>query len=73
MKIFVLLVLVVLFPSNAAAERVRTAIPRATLNYLSLPVEQRRIRPLYIQKAGAYLSICAAPDCVSGELIASSS
>jgi len=42
-------------------------------DYLSLPVEQRRIRPLYIQKAGAYLSICAAPDCISGELIASSS
>ena len=40
MKIFVLLILAILLPSNASAERVRTAIPRATLNYLSLPVAE---------------------------------
>jgi NitT/TauT family transport system substrate-binding protein len=38
MKIFVVLLLFVLFPVRASAERIRTAIPRATLNYLSLPV-----------------------------------
>jgi NitT/TauT family transport system substrate-binding protein len=31
---------VVLFTATAAAERVRTAIPRATVNYLSLPVAE---------------------------------
>jgi ABC-type nitrate/sulfonate/bicarbonate transport system substrate-binding protein len=40
MKIFVFLVLSVLLPIKASAERVRTAIPRATLNYLSLPVAE---------------------------------
>src|SRR4029434_41659 len=38
MKIFVFLLLSVLLPIKASAERIRTAIPRATLNYLSLPV-----------------------------------
>ena len=38
MKIFVVLVLFFLFPVTASAERIRTAIPRATINYLSLPV-----------------------------------
>jgi NitT/TauT family transport system substrate-binding protein len=33
-------VFVTLFPAPAAAERVRTAIPRATVNYLSLPVAE---------------------------------
>jgi NitT/TauT family transport system substrate-binding protein len=36
----VLLLFVTLFPAPAAAERVRTAIPRATVNYLSLPVAE---------------------------------
>jgi len=40
MKILFVWVLLALFPSNASAERVRTAIPRATLNYLSLPVAE---------------------------------
>jgi ABC-type nitrate/sulfonate/bicarbonate transport system substrate-binding protein len=38
MKIFVVLALFFLFPIRSSAERVRTAIPRSTLNYLSLPV-----------------------------------
>ena len=44
-------------------------------NYIgTVPGEDsRQSRPLYIQKAGTYLGICAAPDCISGELIASSS
>src|SRR6266496_3443931 len=42
MKIFVFLVLAVLLPIKASAERVRTAIPRATLNYLSLPVAEAK-------------------------------
>ncbi|HEY2922799.1 MAG TPA: ABC transporter substrate-binding protein [Candidatus Binatia bacterium] len=40
MKIFVVFVLFALFPIKASAERIRTAIPRATLNYLSLPVAE---------------------------------
>src|SRR4030095_11793162 len=40
MKIFVFLLLSVLLPINASAERIRTAIPRASLNYLSLPVAE---------------------------------
>src|SRR5215470_18661156 len=35
-----LLLLVTLFPARGLAERVRTAIPRATVNYLSLPVAE---------------------------------
>jgi ABC-type nitrate/sulfonate/bicarbonate transport system substrate-binding protein len=42
MKVFVLLVLLVLFPIKASAERVRTVVPRATLNYLSIPVAEAR-------------------------------
>lgn len=37
---FVPLVLSVLFPPSLLAERVRTVIPRATLNYLSVPVAE---------------------------------
>ena len=40
MMIFVLLALCVLFPINAGAEKIRTVVPRATLNYLSLPVAE---------------------------------
>ena len=40
MKIFVLLVPLVLFPINVPAETVRTVVPRATLNYLSIPVAE---------------------------------
>ena len=40
MKIFVLFVVFVLFSFEASAEKVRTAVPRATLNYLSLPVAE---------------------------------
>ena len=40
MKIFIVFVLFVLCPINASAERIRTAIPRASLNYLSLPVAE---------------------------------
>jgi ABC-type nitrate/sulfonate/bicarbonate transport system substrate-binding protein len=40
MKIFIVFVLFVLCPIKASAERIRTAIPRATLNYLSLPVAE---------------------------------
>jgi len=39
-KIFVLFVLFVLFPLEAAADKVRTVVPRATINYLSLPVAE---------------------------------
>jgi ABC-type nitrate/sulfonate/bicarbonate transport system substrate-binding protein len=39
-KIFIVFVLFVLCPINAPAERIRTAIPRASLNYLSLPVAE---------------------------------
>jgi len=42
MKIFVLLVPLVLFPVNASAETVRTVVPRATLNYLSIPVAEAK-------------------------------
>jgi ABC-type nitrate/sulfonate/bicarbonate transport system substrate-binding protein len=42
MKVCVILMLFALFSSPAAAERVRTAIPRATLNYLSLPVAEAK-------------------------------
>ncbi|HEX2928605.1 MAG TPA: ABC transporter substrate-binding protein [Candidatus Binatia bacterium] len=38
MKLLVLLALFAVLPVQASAERIRTAIPRATLNYLSLPV-----------------------------------
>ncbi|MBM4263495.1 MAG: ABC transporter substrate-binding protein [Deltaproteobacteria bacterium] len=37
---FLPLFLYVLFPSDAVAERDRTVIPRATLNYLSVPVAE---------------------------------
>jgi ABC-type nitrate/sulfonate/bicarbonate transport system substrate-binding protein len=40
MKRWVWFVLFALFPLQVLAERVRTAIPRATLNYLSLPVAE---------------------------------
>ena len=39
LRLFVFAI-VVLFPATAPAERVRTAIPRATVNYLSLPVAE---------------------------------
>ncbi|HEY7218439.1 MAG TPA: ABC transporter substrate-binding protein [Candidatus Binatia bacterium] len=39
-KLFVLFVLLAVFPLKAAAEKIRTVIPRATLNYLSLPVAE---------------------------------
>ena len=42
MKAFVLLVPLVLLPNNALAERVRTVVPRATLNYLSIPVAEAK-------------------------------
>jgi ABC-type nitrate/sulfonate/bicarbonate transport system substrate-binding protein len=42
LKTFVLLVPLVLFPINTSAERIRTVIPRATLNYLSLPVAEMK-------------------------------
>jgi ABC-type nitrate/sulfonate/bicarbonate transport system substrate-binding protein len=42
MKTFVLLVPLVLFPIDALAERVRTVVPRATLNYLSIPVAEAK-------------------------------
>jgi ABC-type nitrate/sulfonate/bicarbonate transport system substrate-binding protein len=41
MKILVLSLLVALWPlTAAAAEKIRTVVPRATLNYLSIPVAQ---------------------------------
>ena len=40
MKILLAILLFLLLAGNAAAELVRTAIPRATLNYLSLPVAE---------------------------------
>src|SRR5262245_54920849 len=41
MKLFVLLmILAVLFPAKGPAQAVRTVVPRATLNYLSLPVAE---------------------------------
>ena len=40
MKILLAVLLFLLLAGNAAAELVRTAIPRATLNYLSLPVAE---------------------------------
>lgn len=40
MKRVVLFVLLGLFPIEASAEKIRTVIPRATLNYLSLPVAE---------------------------------
>ena len=40
MRILLAVLLFLLLPGNAAAELVRTAIPRATLNYLSLPVAE---------------------------------
>ena len=42
MKAFALLVPLVLLPNNALAERVRTVVPRATLNYLSIPVAEAK-------------------------------
>jgi ABC-type nitrate/sulfonate/bicarbonate transport system substrate-binding protein len=42
MHLFVLLVLSVLFPLKAPAETIRTAVPRATLNYLSVAVAEVR-------------------------------
>jgi len=39
-KIYAVLALFVCLPSFAAAERVRTVVPRATLNYLSIPVAE---------------------------------
>ena len=42
MKMLVLFALFVLFPLNAPAETVRTVVPRATLNYLSIPVAEVR-------------------------------
>ena len=41
MRSFVL-ALLVLLPCSAAAERVRTVVPRATLNYLSIPVAETK-------------------------------
>jgi NitT/TauT family transport system substrate-binding protein len=40
MKLFVLFLLLIAFPTKASAEKIRTVIPRATLNYLSLPVAE---------------------------------
>jgi NitT/TauT family transport system substrate-binding protein len=40
MKIFHILVMLALLSSPAAAERVRTVVPRATLNYLSIPIAE---------------------------------
>jgi len=40
MKILLTVLFFILLAGNAAAELVRTAIPRATLNYLSLPVAE---------------------------------
>ena len=40
MRILVAVLLFLLLAGNAAAELVRTAIPRATINYLSLPVAE---------------------------------
>jgi len=40
MKIFNTLILLVLLASPAAAEKVRTVVPRATLNYLSIPIAE---------------------------------
>jgi ABC-type nitrate/sulfonate/bicarbonate transport system substrate-binding protein len=42
MKILVLFIPWVLFPINARAETVRTVVPRATLNYLSIPVAEAK-------------------------------
>src|SRR4026208_2520481 len=39
-KIYAVWALFVCLPSLAAAERVRTVVPRATLNYLSIPVAE---------------------------------
>src|SRR4051812_26030716 len=41
-KTFALCMLFILFPGLAAAERVRTVVPRATLNYLSIPVAETK-------------------------------
>ncbi|HVO94723.1 MAG TPA: hypothetical protein VMT22_17870, partial [Terriglobales bacterium] len=38
--VFTALTLFILLTSFAAAERVRTVVPRATLNYLSIPVAE---------------------------------
>jgi ABC-type nitrate/sulfonate/bicarbonate transport system substrate-binding protein len=38
----IILVLLVFLPGSAAAERARTVIPRATLNYLSIPVAETK-------------------------------
>lgn len=40
MKFWVLVYLIALWPIDVCAERVRTAVPRATLNYLSIPVAE---------------------------------
>ena len=42
MKILLTVLFFILLAGNAAAELVRTAIPRATLNYLSLPVAEMK-------------------------------
>jgi ABC-type nitrate/sulfonate/bicarbonate transport system substrate-binding protein len=42
MKVFVLVALIVANPIDSLAERVRTVVPRATLNYLSIPVAEVR-------------------------------
>ena len=40
LDLFILLALFVLLPLNGSAEAVRTVVPRATLNYLSIPVAE---------------------------------
>ena len=40
LALFILLALFVLLPLNGSAEAVRTVVPRATLNYLSIPVAE---------------------------------
>jgi ABC-type nitrate/sulfonate/bicarbonate transport system substrate-binding protein len=40
LALFILLALFVLLPPNGSAETVRTVVPRATLNYLSIPVAE---------------------------------
>lgn len=42
MKLFALFILFVLFPHKAPAQTVRTVVPRATLNYLSIPVAETK-------------------------------
>ena len=40
LALFILLALFVLLPPNGSAGTVRTVVPRATLNYLSIPVAE---------------------------------